>query len=523
MQPPAAFSLRDAQGSPHTFPSGRPTLLAFVKEDCETCNLTLPLLELLHQSTGGELAVWGLVQASSDIATLRERHGLSFPLLDDDALEVSADADIDTVPSLFLYDQSGAPIAQTLGFDQRDWRALIERAEALTADDAANGATPIDWSTLPASQPGCGARNVEPGVAERLAARRSGGLLSRRLDIAESDDVHEFLFDQGFTDGLPVVPPTPERVTRMLTGTKRDRADVVAVVPPNLAECTVEKVAINAVMAGAEPAYLPVIIAAVEAACTDAFNIHGVLATTWLAGPIVIVNGPVRHRIGMNMRANAMGQGNRANAAIGRALQLVVRNVGGGRPGGVDRATLGGPHKYTCCFAEYEERSPWEPLHVERGFEPGDSTVTLFAGSGPQPIADQLSREARPLVTSIALGLESLWHPKVHNFGETFLVISPEHVDTIAASGWSKDDIRERIQEATSRPLRELVRGGKTEEGMAPPTDPAQLDALIPKFRSAKEINIVVAGSEAGKFSHVLGNWVSGAMGSVSVTRKIGD
>ncbi len=523
MKPPITFSLQDAQDNTRTFPPANPVLLAFVKADCETCNLTLPILEALHCSIGTQLTVWALVQARSDIPTLRARHSLTIALLDDDALNVSADADIDTVPSLFLYDRNGTPIAETYGFDRKAWRDLIERAESLVADGDSNYATAIDWDTLPPNQPGCGARNVEPGIAEKIAARRTGGFFARRLEIAAGDDIHEFLFAQGFTDGLPVVPPTPERVERMLTGTKRDRADVVAVVPPNLAACTVEKAAINAVMAGAKPEDLPVILTAIEAACTNEFNIHGVLATTWLAGPIVIVNGPVRHRLGMNMQGNALGQGNRANAAIGRALQLVVRNIGGGRPGEVDRATLGGPHKYTCCFAEYEERSPWEPLHVERGFQPEDSTVTLFAGSGPQPIADQLSRSAQPLVTSIALGLESLWHPKVHNFGETFLVISPEHVDTIAASGWSKDDIRRHIQETTARPLRELIRGGDTEEGMPVPTDPAKLDERVPKFRSAKEINIVVAGSEAGKFSHILGNWVSGPIGSISVTRKISD
>lgn len=523
MKPPTAFSLQDAQGNLRTFPTANPMLLAFVKADCETCNLTLPLLETLHRSIGTKLTVWALVQARSDIPVLRARHRLTLPLLDDDALHVSADADIDTVPSLFLYDRKATPIAETYGFDRKAWRDLIARAESLVADGDSNRATPIDWDALPPSQPGCGARNVEPGLAEKIAARRNGGFHSRRLEIAPADDIHEFLFAQGFTDGLPVVPPTPERVERMLHGTKRDRADVVAVVPPNLAACTVEKAAINAVMAGAQPEYLPVILTAIEAACTDEFNIHGVLATTWLAGPIVIVNGPVRQRLGMNMQGNALGQGNRANAAIGRALQLVVRNVGGGRPGEVDRATLGGPHKYTCCFAEYEERSPWEPLHVERGFQPDDSTVTLFAGSGPQPIADQLSRSAQPLVTSIALGLESLWHPKVHNFGETFLVISPEHVDTIAASGWSKDDIRRHIQETTARPLRELIRGGDTAEGMPVPADPAKLDERVPKFRTSEEINIVVAGSEAGKFSHILGNWVSGPIGSISVTRKISD
>ena len=520
MRPPAVFNLRDDREARFAFPASRPTLLAFVKEDCETCNLTLPLLEAIHRAAGDRLNVWGVAQATADISILRERHRLTMPLLDDDTLDLSYDADIDTVPSLFLYDSSGACVRELSAFWKDEWQTLIDEAVAL----AGNGQAPaIEWPALPASRPGCGARNVLPGIAEKLAARRSGDLLSRRIDVAEGDDLHEFMFDQGFTDGLPVVPPTPERVWRMLQGTKRDPRDVVAVIPPNLAPGTVEKIAINAVMAGAEPAYLPAILTAVEAACTDEFNMHGVLATTWLAGPIVIVNGPARHQLGMNMQGNALGQGNRANAAIGRALQLVVRNVGGGRPGEVDRATLGGPHKYTCCFAEWEERSPWEPLHVERGFAANDSTITLFAGSGPQPIADQLSRDGRSLVRSLALGLESLWHPKMHNFGETFLVISPEHADTLAGSGWSKDDIRKGIQEATARPWRELVGDEVCAEGTRPPKDPTELDKLVPKFRSEREINIVVAGGEAGMFSHVLGNWVSGPMGSISITRKIAE
>src|SRR5205085_7061790 len=157
------------------------------------------------------------------------------------------------------------------------------------------------------------------------------------------------------------------RVLRMLQGTTRAADEVVAVVPPDLVECTVEKVAVNAVMAGCKPEYLPVVLAAVEAACTNEFNAHGLLATTYFSGPMVVVNGPVTRAIGMNSGVNALGQGNRANATIGRALQLVVRNVGGGRPGEVDRATLGQPGKYTFCFAEDEAGSPWEPLSVERG------------------------------------------------------------------------------------------------------------------------------------------------------------
>jgi hypothetical protein len=196
----------------------------------------------------------------------------------------------------------------------------------------------------------------------------------------------------------------------MLTGTTRDPADIVAVVPPDLVECTVEKVAINAVLAGCKPEYLPVVITAVVAACTDAFNIHGLLATTYFSSPVMIVNGPITKAIGMNAGINVLGQGNRANATIGRALQLVVRNVGGGRPGGVDRATLGNPGKYTFCFAEDEAGSPWEPLHVERGLAPDASAVTLFAGDGVRGMVDQLSREPDSLARSLAACLQAVPH-----------------------------------------------------------------------------------------------------------------
>src|SRR5918912_1377125 len=227
---------------------------------------------------------------------------------------------------------------------------------------------------------------------------------------------------EGLGPGLPDVPPTRERVLRMLEGTSRDPAEVVAVVPPDLVECTVEKVAVNAVLAGCRPEYLPVVLAAVEAACTDEFNAHGLLATTYFSGPVVIVNGPVARAIGMNAGINALGQGNRANATIGRALQLVIRNVGGGRPGEVDRATLGNPGKYTFCFAEDEAGSPWEPLHVERGLPPTSSAVTLFAGEGPRGVVDQLSRTPESLARSLAGALRSVAHHKLAMAFDALLV-----------------------------------------------------------------------------------------------------
>jgi hypothetical protein len=307
----------------------------------------------------------------------------------------------------------------------------------------------------------------------------------------------------------------------MLTGTRRDPQEVVAIVPPNMAPATVEKVAINAVMAGCRPEYLPVVIAALQAVCTDQFNMHGVLATTHFPGPIIIVNGPVRRRIGMNAGLNALGQGNRANATIGRALQLIVRNLGGGRPGGVDRAALGQPGKYTFCFAEHEERSNWEPLHVERGFRPEQSTVTVFAGSAPTGIIDQLSRGARSLAASYGLALAAASHPKQYGYGEIVVVVPPEHVDTFAKDGWTKDQVRAAIQEATLRPARELAGDERCAEGLPAAVVARDPDTLLPKFASADNIKLVVAGGEAGKFGAYLLGWASGPRGSIMTTRAI--
>src|SRR5436309_11761604 len=275
-------------------------------------------------------------------------------------------------------------------------------------------------------RPGCGALNCDPEVIERLAAR-SSGLRSRRVELARLEDEAEASFERGWTDGLPVIPPTPARVLRMLGGTTRAADEVVASVGPDFADCTVEKAAVNAVLAGCRPEYFPVVLAAVEAACTDEFNMHGLLCTTWFCGPVIIVNGPIAGAIGMNSGVNALGQGNRANATIGRALQLIVRNVGGGRPGEIDRATLGGPGKYTFCFAEDEAGSPWEPLSVERGFAPGTSTVTLFAGEGARGIMDQLSRTPESLARSFAACLRTTTHPKLVVAFDAMLVVSPEH------------------------------------------------------------------------------------------------
>jgi hypothetical protein len=309
----------------------------------------------------------------------------------------------------------------------------------------------------------------------------------------------------------------------MLDGTTRDPDEVVAVIPPDLVPCTVEKVAVNAVMAGCRPEYLPVVLAAVEAACTDEFNMHGLLATTWFSSPMVVVNGPVAGRIGMNWGINAMGQGNRANATIGRALQLVVRNVGGGRPGGVDRSTLGNPGKYTFCFAEAPVDSlppgpPWPAQATESGLDPAESSVTLFAADGVRGFVDQLSREPESLARGFAAVLRALPHPKLALAFDAAVVLSPEHLRVFREAGWTKQDLRDRLGELTTYQPGELTRGADgMAEGMPDGFDTVEL----PKFRTGGLL-LFHAGGGAGLFSAVIGGWASGAVGSEPVTRRIG-
>jgi len=468
-------------------------LVAIVKRDCPTCRLVAPVL--------AELA------SGDDPVTVYSQDDPTFPdgvkVVDDTTLDVSFALDLKTVPTLLRVD-GGEIVGRTEGWLRSDWETFTGRA-------------PLG-AGLPEYRPGCGSRTLDPDIADaRAAAAGAVRLVARRIDLGAHEDEVEAAFERGWSDGLPVVPPTPERVARMLTGTTRAPDDVVAVVPPDLVECTVEKVAINAVMAGCKPEYLPVVLTTVEAACTDEFNIHGLLATTYFSGPMVIVNGPVARAIGMNSGINALGQGNRANATIGRALQLVVRNVGGGRPGEIDRATLGNPGKYTFCFAEDEAGSPWEALHVERGLPPGSSAVTLFAGDGVRGVVDQLSRTPDSLARSLAACIRAVPHPKMALGFDAILVVSPEHGRVFRDGGWSKARVRDELLALLQLDGDEVVRGagGITEglpEGLAGMT--------VPKLRD-DGLLIVHAGGGAGLFSAIIGGWINGPGGSQPVTREV--
>jgi hypothetical protein len=335
-------------------------------------------------------------------------------------------------------------------------------------------------------------------------------------------DELEAWFDRGVTDGLPVIPPTRERTERMLAGTTRARDLLLGEVPPNYGRATVEKVAINAVMAGCRPEYLPVVLAAVEAACDAAFNLHGVSTSTHFAAPLVLVNGPIRARIGLNCGFGVFGPGYRANATIGRALRLVMINLGGARPGETSMSTFGHPGRYTYCIGEHEEASPWPPYHVERGLAAGQSAVTLFAGEAPHGISDHASRTARALAGSIGWSLVGLWNAKHFPlYSHTMLVVGPEHARTFADDGWGKDDLKRHLFETVRVPYRTLqpdeANGEGTNLRFARGSEPAP-DDPVPKFPSVEEIHVVVAGGTAGRFSMAVPGWLGTKNGSTPVT-----
>jgi hypothetical protein len=460
-------------------------LLVVVNRDCETCHLVVDVL--------GQIP--GLVIASQDDPT--------FPhpdVIDDTTLELSWELQTETTPTVYRI-EDGKITEAVAGWHRERWEAIT----------GISGLGP----GLPETRPGCGSIIFEPDVHQRLLREHSSSSLqSRRVELGDSEDPFEAMFARGWSDGLPLVPPTEERVERMLTGTARDPNDVVCVMPPDLVECTVEKVAVNAVMAGCLPEYLPVVLAAVEAAATDSFNIHGVAATTYFSSPIVIVNGPITTRLAMNSGINVFGPGNRANVTIGRALNLVIRNVGGSLPGGVDRATFGHPGKLSFCFPEDEAGSPWESLAVERGFAPEESTVSLFAGHGPTEIWDQLSRTAESLSGSFAGQLMRLTHTKMALWFDAVVVVSPEHARVFREAGWTKERLRRELLDRLTRPGSELLQGvGGIAEGM--PDSFADDD--VSKFRPGG-LWFVHAGGGAGLFSAILPGWSSGPRGSEMTT-----
>lgn len=327
------------------------------------------------------------------------------------------------------------------------------------------------------------------------------GPRARLFDIEDSYvEINETFYERGWTDGLPIMPPTEEAVAAMLAATDRDRDEVVGVLAPRQGEATVEKIAINAVMAGCLPAYLPVLLAAVEAVAQPQFNLDGVQATTHPVAPLIIVNGPLASKLQINGGYNAFGQGFRANATIGRAFRLALLNIGGGTPGSGDRSTQGSPSKFSYCIAENEAASPWEPLHVERGFPAEVSTVTVTGCEAPHNIQDHYSNTGLGVLQNVAGAMGQAGSNNLLRHGFPLLSLGPEHAATIAADGYTKAAIRAYVFENARYPLARLspeyVEVLRDLNGVAP-DDGAGMARIMEK---PEDLLIIVTGG-SGKHS----------------------
>ncbi len=305
--------------------------------------------------------------------------------------------------------------------------------------------------------------------------------------------------ERGWTDGLPIVPPTEDAVAEFLTQTDRDPREIVGVLPPRQGEATVEKIAANAVMAGCRPEYFPVVLAAIEALTDPLFNLDSIQATTHPVAPLIVVNGPIVQAIGLNAGYNAFGQGVRANLTIGRAVRLVLMNVGGGLPGTGDRSTQGSPAKIAYCVAENEAENPWEPLHVEAGLPADVSTVTVFGCEGPHNIQDHYSNTGLGVLLTIAGAMGQAGSNNLLSAGWPLLSLGPEHAATIARDGYTKRQVKEFLFEHARFPFARL--GAECQRQQVEHRGAvAAPDTMLPIVRQAEDISVIVVGG-AGKHS----------------------
>jgi hypothetical protein len=315
---------------------------------------------------------------------------------------------------------------------------------------------------------------------------------------ADERDLVEHYFDQPWSDGLPVVPPTPDRIAAVLDVLGGHPKELVARIPPRWGSLTRELLAVNMVMAGCKPEYAPVVRAAILALADARFNLNGIQATTHVVSPLIVVNGPVA----------------RANATIGRAVRLILLSVGGGIPGELDKSTLGHPGKYTFCIAENEDASPWAPYHVERGYAPEDSTVLVIGAEAPHSVTNHISDDPQGILDSIASAMSTIAHNNAVLGGSCTVVIGLEHARTIASFGWTRDDVRRYLWlngtndwDEVSYGNRYAPPGGRTYNRNLPKWYPRQAGRQVPIVFTPDDIHLFVAGGAAGRFSAFLPGW----------------
>ncbi|MCH8279736.1 MAG: hypothetical protein J4O03_05430 [Chloroflexi bacterium] len=350
---------------------------------------------------------------------------------------------------------------------------------------------------------------------------------STGVEVASLEEAHEAMFELGWTDGLPAIPPTAALVEAALDYLGRDPQEVIGEVPPKNRIATVEKVVVNCVMAGCKPEYIPVVIAAVEAMLDDSFNLNGVQATTNCISPLAIVSGPVVDQLGFNPGDNVFGGGSRANATVGRAVRLVLWNIGGGYAGEIDRATLGHPGKFSYCIAENSADSPWGPIHQDQGFSDKASCVTVFACEAPHHIATGSGYvlTANDILSVIADSIATAGSATMNGGGQVLLVLGPMTAQKLANDGYDKGQIRTEIKELAHKPVK-LMRSNKFLNPEHPfhwahLVDPSDDDAMIPALRNADDLLVMVAGGwgSGSGFNAICHGWMQA--GGLAQTREI--
>jgi len=358
--------------------------------------------------------------------------------------------------------------------------------------------------------------------AEAGSSRLAAAEVVDRITVADDPEaIFERFTSEGWTDGLPIVPPTATRVAQMLAYCDLEPSASLGAMPPRWGEATIAKVAVNAVMAGCKPEYFPVIVTAVKAILAKPFNLYGVQGTTNPASPVLIVNGPIAREIEINARGNLFGPGFRANATIGRAIRLVMTTIGGGVPQQADKSTLGNPAKYTCCFAEHEAGSPWAPLHVERGYEATTSTVTAFGGAAPANIIEK-SKTAVEMLETIARAMAVSGSNNMFMSQEALLVLGPEHAAIAARQGFDKARVRCTLFEQARIPFGEIGQSNADvlRVWRGPCIDEADERRTLRIVEKPENILVVVAGG-AGNHSASIPGWYSRSV-TLPITRADG-
>lgn len=336
----------------------------------------------------------------------------------------------------------------------------------------------------------------------------------------EEDDVQELFHERGWTDGLPIVAPTPARVDAMLAATDRDRDELLGAVPQRGRSVAVHEAAVCAVMAGCPAACFPVVLTATEALLDPAVNPHAVLSSTGGAGIAVVVSGPLADEIGMNARHGVLGPGNRPNATIGRALRLLAITVLDARPGRMDASSIGHPGKYTLCFAEDPPPEPWEPLRVALGYAAEDTTVTVIATEGPRQIANQLNPDGFGVLRTFAAGLGSPATFIAGIGGQALLVLGPEHARALVESGISREAAAELLVRETRIAPEALVAGGIVRESGTQHDVPVDADGLLPTLTEPADVLLVTAGAGGAGWSALLPSFAP-RLHTRAVTRRI--